>query len=525
MLLFGNLLTSLCAGRIENTGATKPNFLILFADDMGYGDISANGHPTILTPNIDRLAREGMMFTQWYSGFHVCSPSRAAMLTGRLPIRSGCAGDHWQGGVFMNNAIGGLPRNETTFAEALKEVGYASKAIGKWHLGQRHEYLPPSQGFDEYYGVPFSVDMGDTPWDNNTLLPLPLIHAVPAPNPDGTLNSSYTVIEQPTDLTKLSSRYLNEAISFIRKSTAQNKPWVLYFPFNHVHVPDFVEPGNCGISKRGLFGDATQELDQLIGKLFDTLPTIADEKNVLTFFTSDNGPWLVKAEKGGSAGVFRDGKSTTWEGGYREPGFVHWPGKITPGQRSTEVVATYDIFPTIIKLAGATLPTDRKLDGRDISDVFLNGGKSPHDCIFLWRGTSNATCPKHASTCDGLWAVRCGKYKAHWITRDYNEKQANYHDPPLVFHIERDPSELHPLLSDSAEYKNALLTIQTAKTAHVASIKPVPNQIGRGGSDDVEICADPDSQKKYPTLPRCTITPEAYNQAVCNSDAWSHDDL
>ena len=187
---------------------TTPNFLILFADDMGYGDLSFNGHPTIHTPNLDKLAYEGMRFTQWYSAFHVCSPSRAAMLTGRLPVRSGMAGT-WSGGVLSADAVGGLPLNETTFAEALKDVGYMTKCIGKWHLGQRHEFLPYFQGFDEYFGIPYSVDMGYSVWDSgNQIDVLPLI--------DNT-----TIIEQPVDLSKLSEKYAQQAIDFISNATAQ----------------------------------------------------------------------------------------------------------------------------------------------------------------------------------------------------------------------------------------------------------------------------------------------------------------
>ena len=186
----------------------RPNFLILFADDMGYGDLSYNGHPTINTPNVDKLALGGMRFTQWYSGFHVCSPSRAAMLTGRLPVRSGMAGT-WTGGVLSADAVGGLPDNETTFAQILKKVGYMTKAIGKWHLGQRHENLPYFRGFDEYFGIPYSVDMGYTPWDSGDkgdVLPL--------------LDNT-SIVEQPVDLSKLSEKYAKHAIDFISNATKQ----------------------------------------------------------------------------------------------------------------------------------------------------------------------------------------------------------------------------------------------------------------------------------------------------------------
>ena len=197
---------SLLLTTIESKPQT-PNFLILFADDMGYGDPSYTNHPTISTPNIDKLAFEGIRFTQWYSAFHVCSPSRAAMLTGRLPVRSGMAGP-WTGGVLSADAVGGLPDNETTFAQILKKVGYMTKAIGKWHLGQRYKYLPYFRGFDEYFGIPYSVDMGNTPWHPQGTDVLPLI--------DNT-----SIIEQPVDLSKLSEKYAQHAIDFISNATQQ----------------------------------------------------------------------------------------------------------------------------------------------------------------------------------------------------------------------------------------------------------------------------------------------------------------
>ena len=305
---------------------SKPNVLVLFADDLGFGDLSTYGHPTTHTPNIDALAAGGLKFTDWYSGFHVCSPSRGTMMTGRIPIRWGGAGVSWTGGVFNADAVGGLPANETSFASVLSAAGYSTMAIGKWHLGQQLEYLPVSHGFDTYYGIPYSVDMGPSAWDMYTSTdrpPLPLITATAAP-------LAYTVLEQPTNLNTLSDRYVAHASTFIATQSKAQTPWLLYYAFNHVHVPDFAAPAFCNTSMRGRFGDALSSLDAAVGKVMAAVVAAGAAKSTLTFFTSDNGPWLVKRLAGGSAGVLRDGKTTTWEGGVRVPGIAHWPGVIAP---------------------------------------------------------------------------------------------------------------------------------------------------------------------------------------------------
>ena len=282
------------------SSAPRPNVLVLFADDMGMGDASCYGHPTIRTPNIDRLAVEGIRFTQWYSGFHVCSPSRAAMMTGRLPIRTGCAGASWTGGVFNSDAVGGLPTNETTMADVLRSAGCkslaplpssalvtsdlnplnalsdATAAAGKWHLGQQKQFLPTSRGFDEYLGIPYSVDMGPSPWDLYTSTdrpPLPLLR-------------NTKVLEQPTDLNKLSARYAAFVSSFIANQTAAGKPWFAYMAFNHVHVPDFATAAFCNSSRRGRFGDAIEEMDSTLGVIMSAVKDAGADENTIVFFTS-----------------------------------------------------------------------------------------------------------------------------------------------------------------------------------------------------------------------------------------------
>ncbi len=497
---------------------SKPNILILFADDLGSGDLGVYGHPTNPTPNLDRLAQEGMRFTQWYSAFHVCSPSRGSMMTGRIPYRIGLAGGSWTGGVFNSDAVGGIPSNETTIAEALKGAGYDTKAIGKWHLGQQPQYLPTANGFDEYYGIPYSCDMGSSAWryyNSKDRPPLPLITS--------SGEGQVTIVEQPTDLNKLSGRYVNESIKFIEahgnKSGADSDPWLLYMAFNHVHVPDFASPGFCNSTLRGRFGDALSELDAAVGAIMDAVASSGQDGDTITFFTSDNGPWLIQGLAGGSAGLLRDGKTTTWEGGVREPGLVRWPGKVPAGTISREIAATYDIFATASALAGVPPPQDRILDGKDLSDVLFDNGKTPHDCIFIYKGSDGLGCPKDHPDCTGLWAVRCGPYKLHYVTSNWTTGSSNgeFHDPPLIFQVENDPSEAKPLKSKSEEYKTQRQLIEAAVAEHRANMKYVPNMMALGVNPDLAICCDPNSQSKYPKLPNCTCNPENFDGVfVCS---------
>jgi len=535
----------------NNYKGTKPNVLILFADDLGYGDLSDYGHPTTSTPNLVSLASKGVRFTQWYSGFHVCSPSRGSMMTGRLPIRTGTAGAAWTGGVFNADAVGGLPTNETTIAKALKTAGYATKAIGKWHLGQQPKFLPIAHGFDEYYGIPYSDDMGPSAWANYVSVdrpPLPLVHMT------SENFEKINILEQPTDLNLLTSRYIKESIDFINKTTKENIPFFLYMAFNHVHVPDFANPDYCNSTLRGRFGDALAEMDDAVGQILNYLYSIKAEENTIVFFTSDNGPWLIKGEAGGVAGLLRDGKETTWEGGVREPGIVSWPGKIEEGWISRSIVTTYDIFATVLPLAGVDLPSDRIIDGKDMSPILFDSnsnekqnnnsnsvGANPftisskfgkndyknnhlhtkmkqiHDCIYIYKGTNNLKCPSgRENNCTGLWAVRCGEYKLHYVTSNFtNPTHGQFHEPPLIYHIEHDPGENYPLDSNSDEYKEAFVKIDEAAKKHRKSVKDVPNQMALGLDPKKKVCCDWDSKKKYPQYPVCTCNPDNFHVFVC----------
>ena len=316
------LCSILLALALPSFAVRQPNFIIILADDLGYGDLSCYGHPTIHTPNLDRMAKEGMRFTDFYVCAPVCTPSRAGLLTGRLPVRSGMAGTFMTRHVLMATSTGGLPTNEVTIARALKQKNYATMAVGKWHLGHQPEFLPTSHGFDHFYGLRFSNDMEPAP-------KIPKKASMKL-NPDPTwwndkLLRDDKIIEESTDLRTLTKRYTAEAVKFIHEN--KSKPFFLYFAHTYPHVPLFRSKDFEKKSLRGLYGDVVQELDWSVGEVLEQLRKDKIAENTLVVFTSDNGPWLVKDLAGGSAGLLKDGKNSTWEGGMREPGIAWWPGK------------------------------------------------------------------------------------------------------------------------------------------------------------------------------------------------------
>jgi arylsulfatase A len=400
------------------------------------------------------------------------------------------------------------------------------------HLGQQPQYLPTAHGFDSYYGIPYSDDMGSSAWDmynNSDRPPLPLISSN---SPE-----QMTILEQPTNLNLLSSRYVKESVDFIASHSKQNKPWFLYMAFNHVHVPDFASPLFCNSTKRGLFGDALAELDTAVGNIVDSVVEAGVDNNTIIFFTSDNGPWLIKGLSGGSAGLLKDGKETTWEGGVREPGIIRWTGKIQPGRISRQVVATYDIFATSIVLSGGAIPTDRIIDGVDLSPLLFDpqwedrhheeGSSVLHPCLYHYKGTPNLQCPAGHPNCPGLWAVRCGPYKLHYVTSNYlAPRNGVFHDPPLIYHIEHDPSEKYPLLASSTEYKNAQALIQTNVVAHQKNLRWVPPQMAKGKDPSLKICCTNNASHQSNVavvegggggvIAPCVCNPENFHVFVCS---------
>lgn len=408
-----------------NAQSSQPNIVVILADDLGYGDLGCYGHPTILTPNLDKMAEEGMRFTQFYVGAAVCTPSRAALLTSRLGVRTGVYGKR---DVFFPNSTGGLPLKEITIPEMLKTRGYATGIIGKWHLGSLPQFLPIHQGFDYWFGIPYSNDMGKVgvgrSEDGGISGSVARQNYVPLP-----LYQNDKVIEKEPDQHYLTQRYTKEAVNFIKSNQEKNKPFFLYYASNFPHVPLYASPDFQGKSKRGLYGDVVTELDWSIGQVLKTLKDLKIDKNTLVIFTSDNGPWLLLQDEGGSAGLLYEGKNSTYEGGMREPAIAWWPGKIKANSICEGLASTMDFLPTFARLTGADLPKDRVLDGVDISDLLFSKANKVRDIIYYYIN-------------DNLYAIRKGKWKAHFTTHpSYSKEAPAPHDPPLLYNIEVDPSE------------------------------------------------------------------------------------
>jgi arylsulfatase A-like enzyme len=360
--------------------------VLIFCDDMAYADIGCYGAEGLRTPHLDRMAREGMRFTDFYVPQAVCSASRAALMTGCYPNRVGIFG-----ALGPESKIG-LHTNEITMAELLRAQGYATAIYGKWHLGRPPELLPRRQGFDDYFGLPYSNDMWPHHPTSTNYPPLPLL-------------AGEDVVELMPDQTQLTTWYTERAVQFIAGHT--NTPFFLYVPHNMPHVPLFVSDKFRGKSERGLFGDVIEELDWSVGEILGALRRHHLEENTLVIFSSDNGPWLLYGDHAGSAGPLREGKGTSFEGGVRVPCIMRWPGRIPAGTVCREPAITMDLLPTIARLAGAEVPKDRVIDGRDLGPLLQGtpGATSPHEALFFYWGRQ-------------LQAVRSGQWKLH-LAHDY----------------------------------------------------------------------------------------------------------
>jgi arylsulfatase A-like enzyme len=385
------LLSLFCAAQADPPTDRPPNFIIIFCDDMGYADIGPFGAKGYTTPNLDRMAREGMKFTDFYVGRSFCTPSRAALMTGCIPTRVGI------GGNFGPHSTTGLNPAEMTIAEVLKQRGYATACFGKWHLGHQERFLPPSQGFDEYFGIPYSNDMW--PFHPN-VRDLPMEERLKR-WPHLPLYEGTKVIDpevMPEDQVMLTTRLFDRAVKFIDEH--QDEPFFIYLPSPQPHVPLFVSEKYAGKTERGLFGDVISEIDWGVGRILDALQERGIDERTCIVFTSDNGPWLLYGDRAGSAKPLREGKGTNFEGGFRVACLMRWPGVIPAGKVCREVAGTIDLLPTFTKFAGAPLP-ENKLDGLDIADLMRGkpGAKSPHEAFYHYDGGHR------------LAALRSGKWK------------------------------------------------------------------------------------------------------------------
>lgn len=410
-----------CETTKQSTESKPMNFVIIFADDLGYGDLSCFGHPSIKTPNLDQMAVEGQKWTNFYVAANVCSPSRASLLTGRYPVRNGVWSDSRR--VFFPDSETGLPQSEVTIAELLKKSGYATGMVGKWHLGHRDGFLPTDQGFDKFFGLPYSNDMNPT---------TDLGHRKANMNPkseyfDVPLMQDKEIIERPVDQTQLTKRYTEESLRFIEEN--QDKPFFLYLAHSMPHVPLFTSEKFNGVSKRGLFGDVIAEVDWSVGEIIKSLKEKGLDENTMVVFTSDNGPWMVLDHMGGTAGMLKGAKTTSYEGGVREP-TIFWMPKLVKSGVIHEIGSTLDLLPTICDFAGLDKPKDRTLDGYSLKEILTTGKNSPREEMLYYHGSN-------------VFGARIGDYKAYYYSiaeYGYPQKLTKLEEPTL-FNLQVDPSE------------------------------------------------------------------------------------
>ena len=425
-LAFLCLATDLQASEPKRT----PNIVLIFADDLGYGDLGCYGAKGWSTPNLDRMAREGVRFTDFYVSQPVCSASRASLLTGCYANRVGIAG------ALKPEAKVGISSSETTIAELCKARGYATSMVGKWHLGHLPQFLPTRHGFDAYLGLPYSNDM----WPHRpdlkpgTYPGLPLLDGEKVINPDVTA----------ADQAMLTTQYTERAVAFIASN--KSKPFFLYLAHSMPHVPLFVNPQRKGKSTAGLYGDVIQEIDWSVGQILGALKVAGIDDNTLLLFTSDNGPWLSYGNHGGSAGALREGKGTVWEGGVREPFLARWPGTIAAGTVCREPAMTIDILPTVATLIGAELPK-QKIDGLDIWPLVAGvpGARCPHEALYFYYQQNE------------LQALRSGRWKLmlpHTYRTMQGQQAGKDGTPGKYRNLKIAQPELYDLGEDSSETLN-----------------------------------------------------------------------
>lgn len=509
----------------QSLAGSRPNIVLIMADDMGWGDLGANWPNTRDTPFLDYLASISLRMTDYHSGASVCSVSRAALLTGRLTPRTGV----WQN--FATTALGGLPTNETIISELLKSVGYATAIHGKWHLGHQPPYHPSYRGFDEYIGIPFSIDMGctDNPGANHPpvqvcpkdlppffeqkhehpddlrriieadlTVGIPLYQCLTPQCPDDNCNKD--IIEQPVNLSTLTQSYIDNDRRFIQRSVAAKQPFFLYLPLSHMHVPhDYAQRFKNSSVIPSIYGDTLRELDYHVNQTYQLLNDLGILNETLLIFTSDNGPWSTKCDLAGSPGPFLGvwqalplpyggggggtAKFTTWEAGHRVPFIAHWPGKINPGTVSTAIGSHLDMMPTIANLANFTLPSNRSFDGIDLGPVLFDGSDQGHEYLF------------HPDMLGKLSAMRYNQYKAYYLTYPAIDGACGGkmglvipQIKPLIFDLSRDLAESTPITVPQSIYD----TIEQALQAKLQDIASTPHTKVdyRIGGLDARACCD-----------------------------------
>lgn len=513
----------------------KPNFVLMMVDDLGIGDLGCYGNKTLRTPNIDRLAEEGVKLTQHIAAASLCTPSRAAFLTGRYPVRSGMVG-HGRPGVFIfTGSSGGLPPEEITFAEIARRQGYETALIGKWHLGlncrssEDHCHHPAVHGFSHFFGVPLT-NLRDCrpghgtvfqlhkylPWRTAAaaLLSVAALHcsgaapasrrltaalllAVPpllaavvgfiavAGHMNCVLMRGHQIEEQPFSSESLTQRMTQEAVGFMERNSA--RPFLLFLSFLQVHTALFASEAFRGTSRHGPYGDAVQEVDWSVGRVVEALERLGLEGNTLVYLTSDQGAHLEEVHRG-SNGIYRGGKAMSWEGGIRVPGILRWPGRIRGGREIHQVTSNMDLFPTVVRLSGAEPPADRHIDGHDLTDLLEGRAEaSKHEFLFHYcNAYLNAVRwkPRNSSS---VW-------KAFFFTPDFSPpdgvgcfhthvcfctpEAVTVHDPPLLFDLAADPSESAPLTPDTEPaFHSVLAAMRRAVEAHESGLIPAESQL------------------------------------------------
>jgi len=415
--------------KVDN--GSLPNIVVVYCDDLGYGDLGCFGNEEIRTPNIDRMASEGMKFTEFYSASPVCSPSRAALLPGRIPQRMGI------NNVFFPRSYTGMPVGEITTGNLLKSRGYSTGIVGKWHLGHREKFLPLQRGFDEYFGIPYSNDMHSAVYlDGNE------------------------VVEFHPDQHYTTNTYTEKACDFIDRHS--DGPFYLYLAHSMPHVPIYASPEFDGRSGKGLYTDVIEEIDWSVGQVLKQLEEHGILNNTLVVFSSDNGPWLAMREHGGTAGILREGKQFTFEGGQRVPTLAMWPEKIKGGSVYNDMALMMDWFPTFAEISGAEIPSDRDYDGESLLKV-LDGSGVREGKEFLYYDGADLQCYRK-----GDWKLKLpypGFHGANW------KSGVPPHDT-LLFNLKSDPGERVNLYAEMPEKVVEMVSLMDAYVKSKGTLPP-----------------------------------------------------